>query len=138
MFLRKFLILIIAVLMARVLVIVNNIHMESNNSSYVVSESLIPSQEGNFSGKGRGFVGDIEVEVHFVRDNPREAPHISKILVVHSDEIYIYWRKVLDELLPKIITKQSIDVDSISGATGSSRGFIEAVSEAMSKAYYEK
>ncbi len=98
-------------------------------------ESLPEAKEGVYRGTARGFVSDIEVEVKFERSKPGEEVRMTRISVVSSREVKRYWDKVLEELKPLVLETQSTSVDAVTGATGSSRGFLEAVEDAKRRAY---
>ncbi|NLB35167.1 MAG: FMN-binding protein [Elusimicrobia bacterium] len=97
-----------------------------------------PLQEGIFTGSGMGFVGEVELEVHFLRESPDSHPLIGQIRTLQSDEVREYWNRVIKELKPQVIDRQSTDIDTLTGATESSRAFLEAVENAMDKAYETK
>lgn len=84
-------------------------------------------EDGTFTGVGSGYAGDVELEV--IVDGGR----ITSIETVsHSDTRRIFdsaWGTLRDA----IIDRQSTDVDSVSGATGSSNGIIEAVNNALGR-----
>ncbi|SFB12743.1 FMN-binding domain-containing protein [Acetitomaculum ruminis DSM 5522] len=84
--------------------------------------------DGNYQGKGSGFGGDIVVEVVIKKGK------ISKINVLsHDNEDDAYYNMASD-VISDIYEAQSADVDTISGATFSSTGIIEATKDALSKA----
>lgn len=80
-----------------------------------------------FQGEGIGKQGSIVVDV-VVKNNKIE--HIE--LVKHS-EVPGFSGKMI-QLADEIISKNSIDVDIIAGATLTSQGFIDAVKDALAKA----
>lgn len=84
-------------------------------------------KDGKYYGTGTGFDGEITVEVT-IKDGK-----ISAIRVVKTSDGDEYMAKAT-ALLDKIISSQSTDVDTVSGATYSSVGLIEAVRDALSKA----
>ena len=79
-------------------------------------------------GTGVGKHGDITVAVTF--DNGK----IQDIKVVKSAENPILAKKVFSEFKDDIIAQSSTDLDMISGATFSSKGFVDAVNDAAKKA----
>ena len=79
-------------------------------------------------GTGVGKHGDITVAVTF--DNGK----IQDIKVVKTAENPILAQKVFTELKDEIVAQNSTELDMISGATFSSKGFVDAVNDAAQKA----
>jgi len=83
--------------------------------------------DGDYAGEGRGFSGPIKVSVT-VRNH-----RIVKIAILEQQEVVEYWSKVREKIPQEMLEKQNIDVDVVSGATYSSKGLIEAVTNALEK-----
>jgi len=84
-------------------------------------------QNGTFSGSGEGFAGTITVQVTMKNDT------ITAITVTdHSDDEPYF--SAAKELIETILSSQSTKVDTVSGATYSSKGIIAAVKNALSNA----
>lgn len=84
--------------------------------------------DGTYQGEGQGFAGKIELSVTV------EGGQITNIEVagnVSDDAAYFNQAK---SLLDTIIAKQTPQVDTVSGATFSSKGLIQAVQDALGKA----
>ena len=79
-------------------------------------------------GTGVGKHGDITVAVTF------DAGKIQDIKIVKNAENPILAKKVFTDLKDQVVTLSSTDVDLISGATFSAKGFIDAVNDAAKKA----
>ena len=79
-------------------------------------------------GTGVGKHGDITVAVTF--DNGK----IQDIKVVKSAENPVLAAKVFSEFKDDVIAQSSTDLDMISGATFSTKGFVDAVNDAAKKA----
>lgn len=79
-------------------------------------------------GTGVGKHGDMTVAVTF--DNGR----IQAIEIVKEAENPVLAKKVYTDLKATVITSNSADLDAISGATFSSKGFLDAVKDAAKKA----
>lgn len=79
-------------------------------------------------GTGVGKHGDMTVAVTF--DNGR----IQAIEIVKEAENPVLAKKVYTDLKAAVITSNSADLDVISGATFSSKGFLDAVKDAAKKA----
>lgn len=104
------------------------IKMEESNeatSKNTGSAGLYPS--GVHIGKGDGHKGVIEVEVRV--SNGR----IDGIKVLSHQDTENLAGNVFRVLTKKIISTQELDVDTVSGATGTSRGFIDAVNNSIKK-----
>ncbi len=85
-------------------------------------------KDGTYTGSGKGFGGNISVKVTIKNGK------ISSINVTSaSGETASYFSKAKG-IIPKMISKQTTNVDAASGATYSSNGIIKAVRSALSKA----
>ena len=78
-----------------------------------------------YEGTGQGYRGAIRVQVH-VSDGS-----IAEIVVVDSEEDRFVGGAAIEELIDTVIAYNTTDVDAVSGATESSRGFLEAVENAI-------
>ncbi len=96
------------------------------------NETVIPEVQGNFTdgvyeGTGTGNNGEIRVEVT-VKDG-----NITVVkLVEHSETDGIY-QGAESNVVTDIIRKQTTEVDTVTGATNTSKGIMEAVKNALSK-----
>ena len=88
-------------------------------------------KDGTYIGVGEGYKGDIKVSV--VIKNGK----IYKINILSTEDDEQFFSKAR-KLTSSIITKQTAAVDTVSGATFSSNGIIEAVSNALQKAYVKQ
>ena len=77
-----------------------------------------------FEGKAKGYKGEVVAHVSFDGDK------ISNIHVEH-DETEGLGAAAIDKMVPQIVENQSVNIDSVSGATFSSAALIDAVSEAI-------
>ena len=96
-------------------------------SSEEESEDLV-YKNGTYTGDGQGFGGNIQVQVTLENDT------ITDIQVVSApgeDSAYLSQGQ---GVISTILAAQSTDVDTISGATFSSTGIINAVNDALGKA----
>lgn len=96
-------------------------------SSEEESEDLV-YKNGTYTGDGQGFGGNIQVQVTLENDT------ITDIQVVSApgeDSAYLSQGQ---GVVSTILAAQSTDVDTISGATFSSTGIINAVNDALGKA----
>ncbi len=86
-------------------------------------------KDGIYEGVADAFGPNLTVEVE-VEDN--EVVSIN--VVSHNEKKERYYKKPIEEIPKDIINKQSLDVDTISGATYTSTGIINAVENALTKA----
>lgn len=84
-------------------------------------------KDGTYYGTGKGFAGNIKVKVDIA------GGKISAISIVSTKDGDSYVKSA-SSLLDTIVEKQSTNVDTVSGATFSSRGIIAAVRNALSQA----
>ena len=84
-------------------------------------------RDGEYEGTGTGRNGEIRMKVTI------EDGRIIKIEEISREEDDEYWEEAI-VLTEEIISTQSLEVDSISGATRSSDGIKEAVADALKKA----
>jgi uncharacterized protein with FMN-binding domain len=78
-----------------------------------------------FEGTAQGMRGPITVKVR-VNDG-----NITEIVVANSTEDRFVGAAAIEELIDTVIENNNTDVDVISGATISSRGFLDAVNNAL-------
>ena len=100
-----------------------------NDSSEETEEDAdLAYKNGTYTGDGQGFGGNIQVQVTLENDT------ITDIQVVSApgeDSAYLAQGQ---GVISTILAAQSTDVDTISGATFSSTGIINAVNDALGKA----
>lgn len=85
-------------------------------------------EDGTYTGEADGFGGTIQVEVKI------EKSKITEINVVSAEKEDGAYLSMAKDIIPKIITTQSADVNTISGATFSSTGIKNASEQALEKA----
>ena len=85
---------------------------------------------GIYEGTGRGYNGPITVSLQI------SSFGIEDITIInHTEELYP-GAAAMEELLDLVLESGSTDLDAVSGATISSRGFLEAVEDALGQAGY--
>ena len=84
-------------------------------------------KDGTYYGTGKGFAGTMKVKVEI------SGGKIVSISIVSTKDGDSYVKSA-SSLLDTIVEKQSTNVDTVSGATFSSRGIIAAVRSALSQA----
>lgn len=102
--------------------------VESYNAEVLTAQSESEWADGTYSGTGDGFGGEISLTVTI------EDGTISDITIVSaSGEDDAYFSTAIS-IIDDIISAQSADVDTVSGATFSSTGIRDAVEQALSEA----
>lgn len=81
--------------------------------------------DGVFAGTGRGYGGPIRVEVTV------DGGRVTAIEVVSHSETAGVGEPALGRVADAVIDAQSLDVDTVSGATASSRGILAAIDDAI-------
>ena len=85
-------------------------------------------KNGTYTGDGQGFGGNIQVQVTLENDTITDIQVVSAPV---EDSAYLSQGQ---GVISTILAAQSTDVDTISGATFSSTGIINAVNDALGKA----
>lgn len=85
-------------------------------------------KNGTYEGSGTGYGGTITVQVTLEDDT---ITAVSVVSAPGEDSAYLSQG---ENVINSILSEQSTDVDTISGATFSSTGILEAVNDALSKA----
>ena len=83
---------------------------------------------GIYEGKGRGYRGLIHVRLEL------SPAGIEDIVITDHREGAYPGGAAMEELLDLVLETGSTDLDAVSGATYSSRGFLDAVDNALGKA----
>ena len=97
-----------------------------NSDAEVSGDSVY--KDGTYTGEAQGFGGTIQVQVTLAGD---EITDIQVTSAPGEDSAYLSQG---EGVISSIISAQSTDVDTISGATFSSTGIINAVVDALGKA----
>ncbi len=91
-----------------------------------VDFSAIEFVDGVYEGVAEGYHGDIKVEVEVA------GGELVRVDVLEQTETEGIGDVALEELSETMVAEQTVDVDTVSGATWSSEGIIEAVKSALS------
>lgn len=94
----------------------------------VVAKGDFALNDGYYEGTGNGFAGPVKLFIE-IKDKS-----IVGIYIVKTSDDAGFFNRAKEGVTASILEKQSTDVDTVSGATYSSRGIIEAVSNAMEAA----
>lgn len=93
----------------------------------VVTPGTLPYKDGVYYGTGEGYRGDITVAVTIANKTIQDI----RITAAEDDEAFLSRAKTI---LEQVKNRQSSDVDTVSGATFSSRGILEAINNALLEA----
>ncbi|MDY4199419.1 MAG: FMN-binding protein, partial [Candidatus Fimadaptatus sp.] len=104
---------------------VANADGDSDGKAYAASE--VHYADGTHIGTGEGYNGTITVAVRIADGQ------ITGVTVVSTSDDGSYWQSAT-AIIDEVVEKQSVDVDSVSGATYSSKGLKEAISNALATA----
>ena len=85
-------------------------------------------KDGTYTGEAEGYGGTIQVEVTLVGD---EITSINVVSAPGEDSAYL---SQAESVIDSVLSAQSTDVDTVSGATFSSTGILNAVDAALGKA----
>ncbi|MCK8826091.1 FMN-binding protein [Fuchsiella alkaliacetigena] len=94
-------------------------------------EEAIKWNDGEYIAKGQGHVGEIEVKVVI------DSNKITKVEILEHNETPNIAALAFDNVPEEIIENQSWEVDTVSGATNTYEGIIEAVKTALEEAAVE-
>ncbi len=89
------------------------------------AEQPITVSDGTYIGKGTGFRGETEVSVTV------ESGRITDITILSYRDDERYFSRAADSMIEAILNNQSLRVNTVSGATFSSNGILEAVADAL-------
>lgn len=106
---------------------------ESDSSSAEIEavQDAAAYRDGTYYGTGKGFAGTMKVKVDIA------GGKIASISIVSTKDGDSYVKSA-SSLIDTIVEKQNTNVDTVSGATFSSRGIISAVRSALSQAAVSK
>lgn len=100
---------------------------DSSLAEIAAAQDASAYKDGTYYGTGKGFAGTMKVKVDI------SGGKIASISIVSTKDGDSYVKST-SSLLDTIVEKQSTNVDTVSGATFSSRGIIAAVRSALSQA----
>ncbi|MGM0414411.1 MAG: FMN-binding protein, partial [Bacillota bacterium] len=85
-------------------------------------------EDGTYTATGEGYNDEIEIEVEIADEK------IDSIEILNHDETEDIAEPAFEDLIEAAKLEQSSEIDAVSGATGSSEGFIEALEEVLNNA----
>lgn len=98
----------------------------------VMAKGDFALNDGYYEGTGNGFAGPVKLFIE-IKDKS-----IIGIYIVKTSDDAGFFNRAKEGVTASILEKQSLSVDTVSGATYSSKGIIEAVSNAMEAAKKRK
>lgn len=99
---------------------------EDQNASSV--SGTVPYKEGIYYGTAEGYSGDVTVAVVI------QEHTIKAILVTETSDDEAFFNRAMDVVKRVIRTQKTDDVDTVSGATYSSKGLLNAIKNALKQA----
>lgn len=110
----------------------NNSNNSNNNSSSDDNNSTVtgtvPYKEGIYYGTAEGYSGDVSVAVVI------QEKTIKAILITENSDDEAFFNRAMDVVKKVIKTQKTDDVDTVSGATYSSKGLLNAIKNALKQA----
>ncbi len=110
----------------------NNSNNSNNNGSSDNDNSTVtgtvPYKEGIYYGTAEGYSGDVSVAVVI------QEKTIKAILITESSDDEAFFNRAMDVVKKVIKTQKTDDVDTVSGATYSSKGLLNAIKNALKQA----
>ncbi len=106
----------------------NSASTEDSSASDDAADADNVYKDGTYTGEADGYGGTIQVEVTLASD---EITSINVVSAPGEDSAYL---SQAESVINSIISAQSTDVDTVSGATFSSTGILNAVDDALGKA----
>lgn len=100
---------------------------EKKDDTTTTVTGTLPYNEGVYYGTAEGYNGDITVAI-VIQENTLKA-----VLVIGEEDDDTFFNRAMD-VVTQIMKKQSTEVDTVSGATYSSKGLIQAVKNALEEA----
>lgn len=97
-----------------------------NTEAAAVLDGAFDLADGTYEGSANGFSGKIKVSVVIKNQT------IRSINILSNSDDEAFFNRAKEGVTASIIAKQSTDVDTVSGATYSSRGIINAVNAGVS------
>jgi len=93
------------------------------------NDGPISLSDGSYSGTGRGYRGDVDVTVTV------KNGYITGVKIDSYRDDEQYFSHAKKTIIERVISAQSVEVDTVSGATYSSRGILSAILDALGTDY---
>lgn len=86
-------------------------------------------KDGTYEGEGEGYKGPVKVEVEVA------GGKVTAVEVLENEDTPELFEGAQEAIVEEVITENSADdLEAVTGATGSSKGLIEAIQDALEKA----
>lgn len=105
----------------------NTNQSEKSDQATDVITGTVSYKEGIYYGTAEGYSGDVRVAVVI------QEHTIKAILITDTSDDESFFNRAMD-VVKNVIKKQNTDVDTVSGATYSSKGLINAIKNALKQA----
>lgn len=105
----------------------NTNQSEKSDQATDVITGTVPYKEGIYYGTAEGYRGDVSVAVVI------QEHTIKAILITDTSDDESFFNRAMD-VVKNVMKKQNTDVDTVSGATYSSKGLINAIKNALKQA----
>ncbi|MDR1301395.1 MAG: FMN-binding protein [Treponema sp.] len=98
-----------------------------------LSTQVVPVEPGIYEGRSQGYGGPIRVSVQ-TTGKTRNSLRILDIVILDHQEDPLVGGAALETLREEVLAANGTDLDGVSGATESSRGFLAAIDDALDQA----
>ena len=105
-----------------------NVNVNADSANFIVGSSLEGLSDGIYIGSGEGLNGEIKVQMTISEGK------IADLTVISGQDNQPYFNQAIQKIIPEILEKQSVNVGTVSGATFSSNGILDAAREALKNA----
>ena len=105
----------------------NGSNSSSSQNQSTSTTGTVPYKEGIYYGTAEGYSGDVSVAV-VIQDHTIKA-----ILVTETSDDEAFFNRAMD-VVKNVLKNQNTDVDTVSGATYSSKGLLGAIKNALKQA----
>lgn len=105
----------------------NTENKENTENNTTAVTGTLPYNEGVYYGTAEGYNGDITVAIVIQKKT------LKAVLVIGEEDDDAFFGRAMD-VVTQMMKKQSTEVDTVSGATYSSNGLIQAVKNALEEA----
>ena len=105
----------------------NSSNSSSSQNQSTSTTGTVPYKEGIYYGTAEGYSGDVSVAVVI------QEHTIKAILVTETSDDEAFFNRAMD-VVKNVLKNQNTDVDTVSGATYSSKGLLGAIKNALKQA----
>ena len=113
---------------AKLQVQAESLALSGKSESNASAENRSGYEDGTYTGSAQGYGGSVCLQVVIKKGAIDEIQ-----LVSAAGEDAAYWN-MAKQLIPRIVEEQTTDIDTVSGATFSSTGILNAAADALNQA----